>query len=82
MIIEVKQEHIDNGTANQYWGCPIALAVREQTAFNNAAIGTSEWYPSGVLGSQWDLPEIATKFIGKFDKRKPVQPFSFELESA
>lgn len=79
MIIKVEQRHIDNGERNIADGCPIYLAVLEQTGLSCfvelTEIDSSETRIVEII----ELPKEAINFIVFFDIGFPVEPFSFEL---
>lgn len=80
MLIEVRQNHIDNGVKNDCGGCPIALAIKEQTIFKTARVSGSSWR-TGFTSSQYILlPESARMFVRFFDSALSVEPFTFELQ--
>lgn len=78
MIVNVKQEHIDDGEREDIERCPIALALREQTG-DCWTVG-----PQGCEIEDADiflrLPLIAQQFVKDFDTGNSVTPFSFELK--
>ncbi len=77
MTINVTQAHIDAGRAAHACYCPISLAAFDVTHAPEIYC-YSDWLYIG--GSHGVLPEAAQAFIASFDKGRPVQPFSFEVE--
>lgn len=48
--ISVEQRHIDAGTPNECWSCPVALAVREHIGMNSAPCdGILTEFPNDLL---------------------------------
>jgi len=82
--IHVTKEHIDQGQPNVASRCPVALAIKEQ--LNDVVTVCPMWEFDGTwvfgLGNRDDmpLPEPAARLARDFDRRKPVEPMSFELE--
>lgn len=79
MKISVIKKDIDCGIPKLEDFCPVALALkRKGVKFvcidGTVAEGTYKHHPFRV-----DLPRKAKGFITRFDKRKPVKPFSFIL---
>jgi hypothetical protein len=77
MLIEVTQEHIDNGDRESNSRCPIALAMID-AGYNCPFVGNS-----GVNTfdhSRVDLPQVAVEFIQNLSSKRNVKPFSFELD--
>jgi hypothetical protein len=81
MIINVTQVHIDKGSRCSPGGCPVALAIREQTEFKLCSVGVTDWYKYQGTDVSYDLPDKATVFIVNFDSKNPVTPFLFDLET-
>lgn len=84
--IHVTQEHIDRGRVGNASVCPIALAIYEQTKYQNVAVHpkrilvlSSNWMTSAKTVGGIRLPRAATKFIHAFDARLKVEPFNFIL---
>lgn len=85
--INVTQEHINNGKTQDYYSCPISLAIKEKlkkddvhpiikTGHTSIKIFTIGSFYYHVV---YTIPDIATYFIQQFDKEKPVHPFSFKI---
>ncbi len=75
MIIQVKQEHIDNGRPNNCKYCAIALALSD--AFDEpCTCGINFCGPEHRL---YKVPQNVRDFIFRFDDNQQVNPFSFEL---
>ena len=85
MRIEVTQEDIDAGEADNCTECPVALAIRR--ACSGMAL---VHYDEVMLGQEWyPLPPEAREFILAFDlvhllpdfaDDRPPAPFAFEIE--
>lgn len=76
-IIEVAQVHIDKGVIGNPKKCPIALALMY-------ALGTYVfvWYDVVRIGRRSiPLSTKAIEFIDRFDDRKHVKPFKFQVGS-
>lgn len=85
MIIQVTQEHIDNGLSDDCILCPIALAF-----FDVLAIGLLAHVSSGgfrlmrrenkeIVHSGY-LPKEARYFISRFDDCEETKPISFDVD--
>lgn len=77
--IEVTQEDIEKGKLGECSACPIALAMRRATG-KPFEVGTDIYWLGFDLRSERMLPPEAALFVSDFDDKKPVQPFSFEIE--
>lgn len=89
MKINVTQQHIDQGEPGNCTGCPTALAINDAIeaspryhAKAKAQVGRGlviiSW-PNSTLKLYHDLPHAAHNFVGLFDTKQPVQPFTFNL---
>lgn len=76
IVVNVTDEHINDGTKKCGTHCPIALAV---APFKQPFVAGS-WMGVYLNGQRafYDLPDEAQKFIRSFDKGEPVAPFTFE----
>jgi hypothetical protein len=72
ITIQVTQDDIDNGVRLSGSWCPIALACIRTIGLNYDQIWQNYW-------SQGNMTENVRNFVIAFDKKQPVQPFSFEL---
>lgn len=78
-IIEVTQEHIDNGKCKDCSACPIALAVSEALpGHRHINVSLSSIVVDGNL--YYRLSNIEKSFIDAFDYNRSVSPFSFKLK--
>ena len=89
LVISVTQEDIAAGKPGEACLCPIARAVARLLAADlseePAVVG-----PSVLLAvmagddttTQYDLPEEAATFIGRFDNGHTVKPFTFTARLA
>ena len=82
MIIQVKQEHIDNGYEGNCYRCPIALAIKDVVkdsaevivGINMVTFVAGKYFPPIPLSQEVE------NFIIQFDNGvKDLMPFSFEL---
>lgn len=80
MTITVTQEDIDKGVISSCVACPIALAVGRFMPDSGFIVCANAIDFTSPLGDLIHLPIEAVKFISDFDKGRPVQPFTFELE--
>jgi hypothetical protein len=78
--IEVTQAHIDKGERTSAFSCPIALALKDH-GVPKPAVTYTYFYKSDESEEQIYLPGKVCNFISAFDKGKPVEPFTFELET-
>jgi hypothetical protein len=79
MKITVTQTHIKNAKRMNLGKCPIALALHNYgwkkplVRYNTVS--------EGPCGLPHRLPPRASAFICRFDRGKPVKPFTFELDT-
>ena len=93
MKIEVTLEDIDRGIQGHCMLCPVALALKRQCPqyksvtvkssrvffwANDFSFSQMEYKPVGDATAE--LPLEVCEFISKFDLKKEVKPFEFELE--
>jgi len=57
--------------------CPVAAAITRHAGFQ-AKVGWVCWVGTG--GGVGSLPLSAQQFINAYDRKMPVEPFSFDLE--
>lgn len=76
MTITVTQEDIDKGNTQGCTECPVEIALLR--SFPDEMVGVGE---SGIwiTGQHHETPPSVVDFIRLFDRRHPVQPFTFEL---
>lgn len=77
VTINVTAEHIANGRRRKCGACPVALALNEATGLSWSVHDSYATVPSHEM--LWDLPDVVCTFVLKFDERRPVEPFAFEL---
>ena len=80
MLINVTQEHIDNGLKRTCGKCPVALALLSAGApdpFVGKDMVWIDFSDPDCMGIV--LPKEAHNFIHEFDEGKKVEPFSFTL---
>ena len=75
MKINVKQADIERGNY-QSWGCPVALAI-QRTTRRKVCAGMA-WI-TFANGETYRTPEQVKEFIERYDKDRPVKPFTFDL---
>jgi hypothetical protein len=85
--IEVEAHHIICGERYSTSRCPIALAVTSRLPAGRYAIVDQESVyvrERGRLPEEFEqaflLPEVARKFVKKYDAQGPVWPFAFEMD--
>ena len=82
MKIEVTQQDIDKGLNNNCFSCPIALAVKRKIDTGNVLVYCDRISVMSTISSyDYKLPKKAQTFIKRFDDRKPVEPFTFEVRN-
>jgi hypothetical protein len=82
MIINVTQDHINQGSRKMAKACPVALALC-QAGLENPVVGTTgATYEHPDDGSRVisDLPAWVGYRVRRFDEGEGMEPFSFELE--
>lgn len=82
--VEVTEEDITGGVRASACVCPIALALHRQ-GFRGHVVGDKDViadYAGNEAIVRYDLPSSAQRFIKKFDTRRRVEPFSFEMTLA
>jgi len=89
MHIVVTQEHIDEGEAGKFSGCPIALALNEATgrSWGVGLLFAHEfekevpiWHERSLLRTI-KLSQSITNFIQSFDRGVDVQPSEVDLDA-
>lgn len=88
LTVNVTQEDIDRSIDYQHskgvyvpaCDCPIAIAIQRLGYEVRVATAGITLYDRGELVMSGFLPSEACGFIAQFDSRKPVNPFSFEVE--
>ena len=88
MIIDVTQEHINNGVPKSPMSCPIALAMREKMQLPKGTVSVHsarQIFAQKNSTRSWRVTyydeEVVYDFIDRFDHERPVHPFSFELDA-
>lgn len=81
--IQVTQEDINNGIKFKCESCPVALAIKRLLKPNvKVLVGDIISFMTND-SSEWKdvvTPERVWDFLVQFDNKRPVQPFSFELD--
>lgn len=82
--ITVTEEDIKNGKVMECANCPVALAfkriyptLRPSTSIGSTTLFTSEITSEIGLVAEYGHDDAAIIFIGMFDIKRPVQPFTF-----
>lgn len=76
MKVSVEQKHIDAGTPDDGVHCAIALAVREMVDPDTYVEVDTDGMIVGY--ERFSIPDVAQRFIERFDKKMPVEPITFE----
>lgn len=91
ITVNVTERDIQYGVPRDVFSCPIARSLRRHKEFKDLTFEVSKrlvtlagyhpyWSdPRGMIARQ---PEVARKFIERFDLGEPVEPFTFKLEVA
>jgi hypothetical protein len=83
MIINVTQDHINQGSRKTAKVCPVALAFSD-VGLKNPVVGTTGVtyeHPDDDSRVLSDLPAWVGYRIRRFDEGEGMEPFSFELET-
>lgn len=83
MIVEVKPDHIKWGIRNDCSRCPVAQAIMDAIGDARAFVKVSFdeiLVTRGQDTVKYKTPGLVRGFIGKFDARYKVKPFTFELD--
>lgn len=75
--VVVTQEHIEQGTVQNRYHCPLALAIKEATG-TKCGVGTKLVYTESH-SCLWSLPESAQRFVRRYDEGYPLEAFEFDL---
>jgi len=79
MTIEVTADDINQGTRFNCAGCPVALAL-SRTLEYSCKVGLDNWWPADNYEARHRLPPEAKDWRTRYDRKKPVLPFTFEME--
>lgn len=79
-LIRVTQKHIDDGTPESPWYCPVALALKDagliNVDVNEQYIDYTSFDPSGYF--KIETPQKLKKFLHEFDcGEEEVKPIQF-----
>lgn len=77
MRIKVTQDHIDQGERNNSEGCPVFLALHDVFGDRVSSVNGES---ACIDGAEINLPAKVFDFVRRFDRKKDVIPFEFELE--
>lgn len=87
--VAVIQDDIDNGVREMSTECPVARAVARDLADlvegSPVEVAVTRLYvfaldEQHIVRHAWLLPHEVSRFVQRFDRGSPVQPFKFELE--
>lgn len=81
--IEVTYADIQTGERHEPNRCPIALALQRADDTRRWFIGTTLARSVSIVGEYERsrfLPPEAREFVADFDRRLPVEPFTFEMQ--
>ena len=86
VLVKVTEEHIKNGLLRSSIYCPVALAIKEilnridngKKAFTGVFVCII--YDEEHTSRTTYLPNEASDWIKKHDRREKVEPFEFELD--
>lgn len=84
MKIFVTKKDIKKGKRNSFKHCPIALSLKRRKvyfeAINEGCIITDGYDDENSEAGKIPLPQIAKRFIARFDTGNKVMPFSFKVK--
>ena len=84
VVVSVTQEDIAAGEPCEALSCPVAIAIRRATGLrtyvDEDTIALGERYRGGPFVVSLPPPPEVTRFVDRFDHRRPVSPFTFTLE--
>lgn len=77
LTVRVEKKHINEGRRSDSARCPIALALNEQHPQPEVwSVGTRS---AAAYGRDLNLPEVARRFVTRYDAYVEVQPLAFDL---
>lgn len=84
MLIHVTQSDIDEGKVARCYDCPVAKAMLRQLDLGHCCVEVNAnyfiiKYGNISMSNLIDLPPSVISFIGDFDMKRNVKPFSFNL---
>lgn len=78
MLIEITKNDIQQGSREIGEDCPVTLALRRYTKVKTISVSANcAW----VGRKCHELPPEVRDFLSKYDRKKPVEPMSFQLAS-
>lgn len=77
LVVSVEQRHIDEGSPCASCFCPIAKAIQEKYGIHITEVCVWPKLVFVTLVGRYRLPPEAQEFVKRFDKQKPVEPFTF-----
>lgn len=78
MKVKVTQEDIQHGERESMEACPIGQALRRRYAEVRVCVN-HVFLDTGRTGQIVALPKEAQRFIQRFDAKRDVKPFTFDL---
>lgn len=75
-VVEVTQQHIDEGFCGNPEMCPVALALGD---WNNEAWYIMDYAFDGKE-REWKIDPGLTVWISRFDQRQPVAPIALVMD--
>ncbi len=79
-LVKITQEYINKGTRNSPKYCPIGLALNEIEGLD-FGVTTAYIRASDEETKYCVIPDVAVDFIYNFDRKLPVEPFEFILDT-
>jgi hypothetical protein len=82
MNFDLTEKHISNGKFGISRDCPVALCIKETTGATDVIIGLNQNNQPSCFINKYEvvLPKGVQNFVGDYDGRRPVRPFSFSLK--
>lgn len=81
LTIEVTQAHIDKGKPCEACDCPVYWAILDAIpGLDPADVAVGPTEVNLALDVTASLPENARHWLDVYDDRRPVKPFTFDLD--
>lgn len=77
IVIKVTAEDIEKGDLDSPRRCPVARAVKRAFRCRWTKVCMFQIFTSRY--ETWRQPKRVQSFVDRFDRRRPVKPFSFTL---
>jgi len=86
ITVNVTKRDIERGAPRNSWYCPIALSMKRHKEFRKFSVVVSRSTVQVMSSldaniSSIQLPARAKIFITRFDRKLPVEPFKFTIET-